>query len=170
MQLFNEEEGSQLQAHKVQVPVLPDDPPTDLVYFEDTHIIDYKIWKNEQNQYHRLNDLPALIGYNKNGNIEFEEYCINGQKHRDNDKPAKIRYYENGNIESKHYYINGQTHRDNDKPAIIYYNENGNIKEKGYLVNGQYHRDNDLPAVFWYTKDGSIIMRREYWVNGKRIK
>jgi len=57
------------------------------------------------------------------------------------------------------YDKNGLHHSYDDLPAIVY-----SFGTKCWLEHGNYHRDNDLPAIVW--ADG----RKEYWLNGKRIK
>jgi hypothetical protein len=62
-------------------------------------------WFNKNNEYHR-EDGPAYIYYNnKNGNLKYENYYINGKKHRENG-PAEIWYNKNGNIEIEEYFLN----------------------------------------------------------------
>ena len=81
------------------------------------------IWRNEDGQFHRENDLPAVI-YDSGSKFWYK----NGQYHRDNDLPAII--YANG---TKCWYKNGQRHQSGDKPAVIY---NDDIKE--WWKNGKY--------------------------------
>jgi len=66
------------------------------------------IWY-KNGEYHRDNDLPAVI--QANGEQRWYQY---GKLHRDNDLPAIIYY--NGD---QFWYKNGLSHRDNDLPAII---------------------------------------------------
>ncbi len=40
---------------------------------------DTKEWRNEAGQLHRDNDLPAAIGYFKSGEIEFEQWWLDGE-------------------------------------------------------------------------------------------
>ena len=56
------------------------------------------IWKNEDGNFHRENDLPAVIYSNGS-----KEWYKNGKVHRDNDMPAVI--YTNN---SKFWYKNGK--------------------------------------------------------------
>jgi len=69
-----------------------------------------QIW-SQNGQYHRDNDLPAIIG----GNGDLFWYK-NGKAHRDNDLPARI-YINRTRIWCK----NGKYHRDNDLPAVIWW-------------------------------------------------
>jgi hypothetical protein len=73
-----------------------------------------KIWKNKEDELHRLNDKPA---------VEYpdgeKEWYINDERHRDNDKPAVER--PNG---KKEWYINGKfIKRNYDKNNIIHNNK-----------------------------------------------
>ena len=58
-------------------------------------------WYNKENELHRGNDQPAVIGAN---GIKY--WMVNGKHHRDNDQPAII--YADG---SKSWYINGKSTR-----------------------------------------------------------
>jgi hypothetical protein len=99
-------------------------------------------------QLHRDDDLPAVIGIN-----QFRVWYQNGLRHRDNDLPALIL---DGRQE---WWKHGNLHRDHDLPAIKY--PSGSCL---WYQNGLKHRDNDLPAaIFWYDK-------REWWKNGEMIK
>ena len=111
------------------------------------------------------NDGPACISYYENGNIKYQIYYLNGQRHCEGGH-ASIRYYENGNIEYQIYYLNGKYHR-NDGPAYIEYYENGNIKNELYYLNGKWHR-NDGPAVIRYYENGDI-QYEGYYLNGNEI-
>ena len=73
------------------------------------------IWY-KNGEYHRDNDLPAMIL--ENGD---QGWYKDGKLHRENDLPAII--CENGD---QGWYKNGKKHRDNDLPAIIY-NDGGQI-------------------------------------------
>ena len=53
------------------------------------------------------NDLPAWIAYYTTGEIQYEEWWQNGEFHRENDLPAVIRY-KNGEIEYEGWYLNGE--------------------------------------------------------------
>jgi hypothetical protein len=70
------------------------------------------IFCNEKSQWHRDNDLPAIIW---SDGSQF--WYVNGEIHRDNDLPAII--YANGH---KEWWVNGKLHRDNGLPAVIYSN------------------------------------------------
>jgi len=94
------------------------DPPTK-INFEGT-----KFWKNSKGEFHRDNDLPAVIY--KNGSKYWYQ---NGKRHRLNG-PAVI--YENG---SKYWYQNGKYHRENG-PAVIY--KSGN---KYWFVDGSQYSE-----------------------------
>ena len=85
-------------------------------------------------KWHRT-DGPARIFYHKNGNIQAEEYYMNGDRHR-TDGPAMIWYYDNGNIKSEEYYMNDKRHR-LDGPAVIKYSKSGRISRE-YWVNGEH--------------------------------
>ncbi len=118
---------------------------------------------------HRENDRPAVILYDKDGEIEYEIWYLNGEKHRENDRPAEIFYDKDGEIEVEIWRLNDQLHRENDRPAEIAYYENGEIEDEVWYLNGQLHRENDLPAVIDYDEDGEIEYEA-WWLNGEFIK
>ena len=68
------------------------------------------VWKNEDGEIHRENDMPAIIFINGD-----KYWCKNGLNHRDRDLPTKI-FADDSRI----WYKNGQRHRNGDKPAIIF--------------------------------------------------
>ncbi len=87
---------------------------------------------------YRDNDLPTRICYHSDsGEIEQREWRLNYEWHRENDLPAVIEYYENGEIKSEQWYLNGKRHRENNKPAAIGYNENGVIVFEEWYLNGE---------------------------------
>ena len=51
------------------------------------------------------------------GSLESESFYKNGKFHRDNDKPACIYYDKDGNVRVEYYYKEGKSHRDNDKSS-----------------------------------------------------
>jgi antitoxin component YwqK of YwqJK toxin-antitoxin module len=81
----------------------------------------------------------------ENGNINPEEYYIDGKRHRE-DGPAIIYYYGNGNIFYEAYYLNGKYHRE-DGPAYVSYDRNGNIWYKEYWLN-----DKELTKEEWFNQ------------------
>jgi hypothetical protein len=85
------------------------------------------IFYNEENQIHRNNDLPAILHYDNNENINGQEWLIQGKRHRENDLPAVI-----GSEFGKVWFINNLIQRNNFKESFINY--------KGipfYIINGQ---------------------------------
>jgi len=87
---------------------------------------------NSKDKLHRLNG-PARIWYHESGEINCEDYCINGKRHRLNG-PARIWYTKSGEISSERYYINGKRHRLNG-PADIWYYKSGEIQHEYYWIN-----------------------------------
>ena len=78
-------------------------------------------------------DVKPTIEYYKSGQIQREEWYINGKYHRV-DGPADIFYYELGIIKQEYWYINGLYHRI-DGPAYISYYESGKIEEEIWYLN-----------------------------------
>lgn len=135
-------------------------------YFDNglPHIIEYK---NEENQYHRDENKPALQVFFESGKCSTEQYYVSGILHRDEDKPANIRYYSNENCAINEYYVSGTLHRNGDKPAIIiYYETTGTIYSEEYYTLGKRHRDGNKPAVIKYFTNGNIKSEC-FYIDGK---
>jgi len=81
------------------------------------------MWHNDQGQIHRENDLPAVIWYYNNGNIEEECWHQNGEIHRIGGS-AVICYHEDGSINLEEWYLNGEPFYEEE-----YWNK---LKELGY--------------------------------------
>ncbi len=93
-----------------------------------------KKYLNSSSQLHRT-DGPAEVQYFKNGQIQYEVWCLNNQLHR-TDGPALVRYHENGQIQYEVWYLNNQLHR-TDGPAEVEYRENGQVQFESWYLNGQ---------------------------------
>ncbi len=78
-------------------------------------------------QFHRDNDLPAVIWANGT-----QQWWQHGQRHRDNDLPAII--YANG---MQQWYHHGQHHRDNDLPATTHVNGSQEWWQHGVFIRRQ---------------------------------
>ena len=102
--------------------ILNEPEPVITVKYYDSY--DFKIysWYNEKEQLHRENDLPAVIWYYNNGNIEEERWYQNGKLHRI-DGPAFIWYHKDGHIFHKLWYLNDKEYREDIHRYII--NEDG---------------------------------------------
>lgn len=81
----------------------------------------------------------CVVQRDKDGNIEYKKYYIDGHLHRDNE-PALIGYYPNGHIQCEMYFQNDKIHR-LDGPAYIGYNNDGNIDHKEYWINNIKYDD-----------------------------
>ena len=85
---------------------------------------------------HSVNDQPAVIAIDGNGDVFCQRWFKYGWDHRDNDLPASIFvgvYQE--------WCQNGNRHRNDNKPAIVY--DNGNLS---YYHHGKLHRTDGGPA------------------------
>lgn len=83
------------------------------LYYDDGKLHTKEYCKD--NKYHR-EDGPAVIWYNKKGEVIREWYYINGIKHRENG-PAIIWYHADRQIELEEYYIDGVRYTD----IFLYY-------------------------------------------------
>lgn len=85
-------------------------------------------------------------------------------------EPALIEYDRNGNVIKEEYYDYNDLHR-SDGPAVIEYGYNKGhkviIKEE-YWYDGSYYRENG-PAIIEYDINGDIIKKENYFYNGKEI-
>ena len=73
--------------------------------------------------------------YYANGQINYEEYWVNGYLHRE-DGPAFTHWHDNGQIRREEYWVNGNLRRD-DGPAITIWYENGQIHREEFWLNGK---------------------------------
>ena len=136
-------------------------------------------------------DAPAVIEYNDDGSISYEEWYLNGKKHRE-DAPAEIWYNDDGSVYRESWYLNGNEipkevilnklnyhksekqevylkdgnlHKE-DGPAYIECNDNGTVWREYWYFNGKLHREG-RPAVIEYNDDGSISYE-EWYLNGQQ--
>ena len=73
--------------------------------------------------------------YYNNGQIEYEEYRINGMLHRKNGPAVQI-WDSTGQKRSEEYYLNGKRHNEHG-PAVQKWFENGQISREEYWLNGE---------------------------------
>ena len=66
----------------------------------------YEEWRNEAGLFHREKG-PAQISYYRDGPIEYEEFCIDGEYHRESG-PAYIHYNLDGSINHEAFYVSGK--------------------------------------------------------------
>ena len=105
------------------------------------------------------------IYYRPNGQVECEEWLVNGVCHR-LDGPAVIWYHDNGQVECEAWLVNGQGQR-LDGPAWVEYNAIGQVEREGWLVDGKCHRL-DGPAQVEYHDNGQVAGERWYY-EGKEV-
>lgn len=89
---------------------------------------------------HSINDQPAMIVYDKHGNIEQLLWFNHGSIHRDNDLPAWLEYWPDGTIAEELWYQNNELHRDTG-PSLISYKSDGTVDSVGY-----FNHDIQLPS------------------------
>ena len=104
-------------------------------------------------QFHSINDKPAMVGYNKDKGIYFQSWFRNNLLHRKNG-PAYITYKYNGTIDHT-WYRNGVVHRE-DGPAHIKFHKNGQISNEIWCINGKRHRKL-WPSFINYDENGKIL-------------
>lgn len=75
------------------------------LWFDEDGKLYIEKYYNEDNRIHRDGDKPAIIKYNKDGSILYENYCKNGLFHRDGDKPTMIEYNVDGSIITYENYL-----------------------------------------------------------------
>jgi len=69
-----------------------------------------------------------------NGQIQSEEYCIDGNLHNPNGVARKY-WYEDGQIEEESYWIDGNLHNPNGIACKDWY-EDGQIYSEAYYLDG----------------------------------
>lgn len=69
--------------------------------------------------------------------IEYKVWMMNGAIYRPDDLPAEIGYYKNGQLrEMKWFNSKGHYHRLNGKPAIVRFTPDGLVDKCFWLANG----------------------------------
>lgn len=122
------------------------DPPTKIgTYTHKNYQNVYHEWNNKKGYKHRRKDLPAAIGFYKNGRVHFQSWWKNGNKHRDSTElsenlPARIEWYEDGKLKYQEWWKKGERHREGDLPAYIEWYENGKIEYKEWWKEGIFKR------------------------------
>ncbi|GEM_PF-3781912 len=141
--------------------------PGQPVYLKASYGADAKTcYFNEWGELHREGG-PALVAYDKKGNVVEEHWKRNGEYFR-SDGPAEIDYYESGQIRFVNYYNEkGEEHRD-DGPSNITYHENGSLNIERWNQNGNLHRD-DGPAEIRYYAAGQLASE-EWHQNGQYFR
>ncbi len=94
--------------------------------------------KEYYNDHHQLDreDGPAVIEYDKDGQVERETYYFNGIIHRE-DGPAIIEYHDNGAVKREAYFHGGKLDGGEWCPAIIEYNRDGDAISEQWFSRGQ---------------------------------
>lgn len=71
--------------------------PTTVTYYEDG-TTELEFWENGAlSSYSRDNDLPAIIGYDPDGNVIRKDWYLEGKPYREGDKP-EIEIYKDGKL------------------------------------------------------------------------
>lgn len=66
--------------------------------------------------YHNT-DGPAHVGVHKNGNVSYRTWFLNGTEHNNLNQPSYLQYSPDGDLEWEEYKVNGKLHRTNG-PAL----------------------------------------------------
>ena len=111
---------------------------------------------NENGKSHSYDDLPAVINYYKDGELNSLYWCKDGENHRDGDEPANVNYDINGKITRIIYYKNGRVHRDKNRPADIAFYQDGNRKIENWYINGI------IQKAVYYNKYGNVEEISDY--------
>lgn len=152
---YYDNKENNLEAETLNVYPDQQNEPSVIRYYDDfdekrNQLIEAKEWFNEDEKKHRDDGLPAVIVYDKNGNIIKQEFWENGMQ-------MQIEYFKDGLL-----------HNENDLPAVI--TGNGDtILVKFWYQNGDLHRDNDLPAAIFYDEN-EVVIRQEWYQNGVLIR
>lgn len=112
-------------------------------------------WLNFDNQY---DGNPAVIKYNKHGEL-YESACYsNGQEHN----TTSPTIYKKGTHTILAWRRNNQCHR-TSSPAVITYNVSNKIIEEMWMHHGNLHRDNDEPAHIRYYDSPTTPLQKQCW-------
>lgn len=141
-------------------------------YDPDTGNLVREHWRNEEGNFDRPGDLPALIGYvPETGEVYFTEWQNGHGQHRDDDRPAVVEKDKSTGVEVEvQYWIMGHQHRDGDQPAGISRTPDGRIRSLVYWKHGRLDRDPNLgPAIIDYDPSTGEIIHQEFWVKGVQM-
>ena len=119
--------------------------------------------ENNNNYILHSEDGPALIRYNKDYDVLYEAWYINGQKHRYGGGPAVIMYRDDGSVSDMEWYDHGKLHR-YDGPAVI---SNGLYVYEHWYLFGEKHRVGG-PAVIVYNNNG-IHINMYWYLHGEKM-
>ena len=95
-------------------------------------------------------DGPAYQRFYNNGQLEYEEYYLNGIAHR-LDGPAFQTFYDNGQLSYEEYWINGKRCR-LDGPAVLKFLQNTEVQYIQYWINGIYYSKSTYTAKIFKMK------------------
>lgn len=114
-------------------------------------------------------DGPAVIIYNKSGEVVSEQWYLNGYRHSYNDQPAIITRDENdvSKIVVLQWFRNGVLHRDSGPASIQYLNED--LEEIRYMQDNELSSiDDDTPAKIIRNFVTKKHIREEWYKFGVR--
>lgn len=114
-------------------------------------------------------DGPAVIIYNKSGEVVSEQWYLNGVRQSFNDKPAIITRDDNdvSKIVVLQWFKDGVLHRDSGPASIQYLDED--IEEIRYMQEGKLNSiDNDQPARIIRNSVTKKHIREEWYHEGLR--
>ena len=139
-------------------------------FFNGLQIKSEEWYLNVNGKFHRT-DGPAYSFWKKNGELECEEWWLDGNRHR-TDGPAYRTWYENGELECEEWFLNGNRHR-TDGPAYQRWYENGELECEEWWLDGNRHRTDGPAYRPWYENgqprsegwylDGKEYTKENYW-------
>jgi len=144
-----------------------------IIVYNDSKVNQEEWYQN--NKRFRYNDLPLIEKYSHHGghlSVQFWD------SDRINNLPSLIRYYKNGDIDCKKWYTKiiepttfayvchySKLHNINDLPAVIKYSRCGYVKRREWYNKGILHREVS-PAIIDTDAVGNIILE-EWWFNDR---
>jgi hypothetical protein len=130
-----------------------------------------KRWFNKYGEFHSFFEQPAVITINNLTNkFSQKQWSKNGDLHREGDNPAVIYWDKQGEISHLYFYKNGLVHRNKDLPAfsikydktIIKFWYKKNIQHRdGDLPAELWYQDEQITVKKWY-KNGQLIKAKYY--------
>jgi antitoxin component YwqK of YwqJK toxin-antitoxin module len=119
------------------------------------------------NKYNSINDQPAYITFDSNGNKLFEAWYRSDHFHRKKNLPSWIKYNLDGSKEVRYYYLDELDIEANY--YIIIYDSLGNIVKQSNKTYHEehYYLDNKLSKIYQYYNLNNNYSCKIYYQNGK---
>jgi|GEM_PF-1825212 len=118
---------------------------------------------NEENRRHR-SDGPAVVHYYSGGEVQSQEWWVDGKRHRENG-PAVLEFSLEGIVTGEQWFLDGVR----APMATTEYYDNGTLKRSAWIVENIGLHRKDGPALCDHYKNGAP-KSVEFFVDGKMTR